>query len=85
MVVVLLCSNVVLNNESTCRSIWITIEKFLAQSRIWIHRDRVMQLMKQALYLQATTAGFNVLLSSKFKLLIKEHIFLIMWISIVIM
>ena len=40
-------------------SIWITTEIFLVPSRIWTHRCRVMQLMKQALYLQATTDGSN--------------------------
>ena len=48
-------------NESASRSIWITTEIFLAPSRIWTHRDRVMQLLKQALYLQATTAGFKAI------------------------
>ena len=40
-------------NESTSCSIWITTEIFLVPSWIQTHRGRVMQLMKQALYLQA--------------------------------
>ena len=32
-------------------------KSFLAPSQIQTHRGRVMQLMKQALYLQATTAA----------------------------
>ena len=38
-----------------------------------IHRDRVMQLMKQALYLQATTAGYNVIVTNREIEKIEEH------------
>ena len=44
-------------NESASRSIWIITDISLAPSRIWTHWGWVMQLMKQALNLQATTAG----------------------------
>ena len=44
-------------NESAYRNIWIITEIILAPSRIRTHQGRVMQLMKQALYLQATSAG----------------------------
>ena len=47
-------------NKSASRSIWITMEIFLAPSWIQTHRGRVMQIMKQALYLQATSAGFFI-------------------------
>ena len=43
--------------ENEVPSIWITTEIFLAPSQIRTHWVRVMELMKQALYLQATTAG----------------------------
>ena len=43
-------------NESASRSIWITTEIYLEPSRIQTHWDRIMQLMKQALYLHATKA-----------------------------
>ena len=45
-------------NESASRDILITTEIFLAPSRIPTHWGRDMQLMKQALYLQAITAGY---------------------------
>ena len=48
-------------NESASRSIWITTGIFLAPSQIRTHRGRVMQLMKQVLYLQATTAGQTII------------------------
>ena len=44
-------------NNSASRSIWITTEIFFAPSQIQAHRGKVMQIMKQALYLQATMAG----------------------------
>ena len=39
------------------------MEIILAPSRIRTHQGRVMQLMKQALYLQAATAGSQVYLN----------------------
>ena len=42
-------------NESASRSIWITIEIFLAPSQIWTHRDRESPAISPLLYLQATT------------------------------
>ena len=52
----LLCGQNIIN-ESPSHSIWITTEIYLAPSRMRTHRGRVMQLMKQVLFLQATTAG----------------------------
>ena len=43
-------------DETASRSIWIAREIFFAPRRIRTHQGRVMQLMQQALYLQATTA-----------------------------
>ena len=56
----LLCEKLVIINESASRSIWITTDIYLAKSWIQTHRGRVMQIMKQALYLQATTSGYKM-------------------------
>ena len=49
---------ITLMNESASRGIWITMEIFLAPSRIQTHRDRESSVISPLLYLQATTAGW---------------------------
>ena len=50
------CIKMWLYDESNSRNIIIITKIFFCAKQIRTHRDRVMQLMKQALYLQATTS-----------------------------
>ena len=63
-----------MGDESASRSIRITTEIFLAPSQIRTQRGRVMQLKKQALYLQATMAGYSTNMCFGVLIILKSYV-----------